>query len=253
MTWTLVGLKGTGKTNCATLLMSEAVKRGYIVFTNIHFFTYEQIPTAINRGMLTMRHDGKQYFKKPDEIVVCSKLSTLLMGLCDGVNAVTILDEAGISADSSRGTSKSTTTIKDINKIIRHFNSCFGLITQVRESMAPDLRERGNDCELNVVRLQNGGRMLECGKRDEYRDDAGEKHIYFPVIDRFGPLPLAQYPFDSNFPSGFEIDIDLKVALDKLSQFHSSLDIIGKDGAGRKVIEQMLLSPTKKTKKKKVT
>jgi len=57
------------------------------------------------------------------------------------------------------------------------------------------------------------------------------------VVSKFGPIPLAEYPFDSKFPSGFTIDVDLKEALDKLSTLTSTIDVVS--GQGRKIIESL--------------
>ena len=237
ITWNLLGLKGKGKTNVAAVLIKEAVDRGYWVYTNIHFFPLEQIPIAISKGRLAKRYDGKSYKRVPEEVVVCSSMKQLLLGLCEDKRKITILDEAGIHADSSVATSTSTRNVKQLNRVIRHFDSSFGLITQTKGSIPPDLREKGLDVELNVV-VRNNQRFLECGKRDEYRnEETGEVVAFFPVVSRFGPIPLAEYPYDSKFPSGFTIDIDLKQALDELSTLKSTLDVVS--GAGRKIIENL--------------
>ena len=237
ITWNLLGLKGKGKTNVASLLIKEAVDRGYHVYTNIHFFTLSQIPIAIGKGLLAKRHDGISYKKVPEEVHVCSSLRELLLGLCNEQKKVTILDEGGIHADSSSATSKSTRTIKQLNRIIRHFDSSFGIITQTKGSLPPDLREKGLDVELNVE-MRYGQRYLQCGKRGEYRDeDTGETKAFFPIVSTFGPLPLAEYPFDSKFPSGFSIDVDLKGVLDQLSKLPSTINVIS--GEGRKIIEEI--------------
>jgi hypothetical protein len=237
ITWTLLGLKGKGKTNVASVLVKEAVDRGFTVFTNIHFFSLEQIPTAIAKGLLAKRHDGKSYKKIPPEVVVVSSMKQLLLELCSERRKVTILDEAGIHADSSVAMGHSTRTIKQLNRVIRHFDSSFGLITQTKGSIPPDLREKGIDVETTVVRKREG-RYLECGKRSEYRDeDTGEVRAYFPVVSKYGPIPLAEYPYDSKFPSGFAIDVDLKVALDQLSTLNSTIDVIS--GKGKEIIESL--------------
>ena len=237
ITWTLLGLKGKGKTNVASAIIQEAIDRGFWVFTNIHFFPLDQVALAISKGLLATRHDGKSYKRVPPEVVVCSSMKQLLLELCSSRKKITILDEAGIHADSSIAMSHSTRTIKQLNRVIRHFDSSFGLITQTKGSIPPDLREKGLDVEMNVV-MRGRDRFLECGKRGEFRDeDTGEVRAHFPVVSKFGPIPLAEYPFDSKFPSGFTIDVDLKEALDKLSTLTSTIDVVS--GQGRKIIESL--------------
>jgi len=237
ITWNLLGLKGKGKTNVASVFVKEAVDRGYHVYTNIHFFDVEDVGKAINKGLLAKRSDGKAYKKVPEEVHVCSSLKELLLGLCSEHRKVTIIDEAGIHADSTSAMSKSTRTIKQLNRIIRHFDSSFGLITQTKGSISPDLREKGLDVELNVI-MTGSKRYLQCGKRSEYKDeDSGEIRAGFPIVSTFGPIPLAEYPYDSKFPSGFSIDVDLKDALDKLSKLRSTIDVVG--GRGYEIIKNL--------------
>ena len=247
ISWIVVGLKGTGKTNFAVVLMQEAIERGYHVYTNIHFFDIDQVPLAISRNKLPKRHDSKPYRKKPAEIHVCSTLSELLIGLCEPQRKVVILDEAGIHADSSNPMSTSTRNIKNISKIIRHFDASFGLITQTANMIPPDLRERTLDVEITIER--NGyERILSAGKRSTTYEDDGTQAIYFPTVDRFGPVPMAIYPYDGKFPSGFDINIDMKAVLDALSNEPNTMSIID-EGKGKKIIENLAKTSRKRRKR----
>ena len=94
-------------------------------------------------------------------------------------------------------------------------------------------------------------RILECGKRKGLRNqETGEWFVDFPIVSKFGPIPLAQYPVDGKFPSGFELDIDLKEALDILSREESTLDIV-EGGRGKEIIKMLKESPSKPRRRRK--
>ena len=84
-----------------------------------------------------------RYVARHQDIITVKKLSYALTGMINSgpKGKALILDEAGIHAPSDRATSKATKMIKDLNKVIRHFETCFILITQVKGSVPPDLRE----------------------------------------------------------------------------------------------------------------
>jgi hypothetical protein len=94
------------------------------------------------------------------------------------------------------------------------------------------------DYELEIKKI-HGQRLLFVGKRMEERDEKGRICIDFPVVKKFGPIPLSPLPQDGDFPSGFEIDIDLRKTLARLSHDKfSSLDI--SNGKGREIIQELI-------------
>ena len=247
----MVGSKGDGKTNGISVVLETLIEElGYEAWTNAHYFSFKNIPVAIEKGKLAESPIGHEYIEKPQQIHVVSKLSETLLGIINSGPRckITILDEAGIHASSGRSTSRETNTIKDLNKIIRHFESCFVLIAQVETDVPPNLREK--ECDYRLEMKKKGKHyVLEIGKKQEIKDDdTGKKYIDFPVVKRFR-MPLSKYPIDSLFPTGYEIDINLKETLDRLSEIGDSVEIMDK-GHGERIIREMLEETDKKKKPK---
>jgi len=234
----ITGSKGSGKTNLASVIMETLVALGYEVWTNIHFFKKENIKTAIEKKKLTKK-PGHIYISKPSEIHMVKSISETLLGIVNSIGGgkIVFLDEAGIHASSSNAQSKSTRTIKDLNKIIRHFESAFVLLTQTQGSVPPDLRENDVDYHFKVWK-KRWSYEFSIGKKKVVIDQDGKEHITFPVIKTFR-IPLSQYPCDGKFPTGFTIDIDLKEALDRLSAVEDSIEIMDK-GRGEDIIKQII-------------
>ena len=108
----------------------------------------------------------------------------------------------------------------------------------MKGSIPPDLREKDVDYHFRVKKI---GRVykVEIGVREvEVDDETGEEYITFPTKKSF-IIPLSKYPIDGKFPTGFEVDIDLKEMLDKLSEAEDSIELMDK-GLGQKIIEEMM-------------
>ena len=236
----ITGSKGDGKTNLGSVIQETLVENlGFYIWTNIHFFTSENVELAKKRGKLA-DVPGHIYVDKPEKVHVVKSLSELLLGIVDSVptSKVFLLDEAGIHADSSISTGKSTRTIKQLNRIIRHFECCFIILTQTKGSVPPDLREKDLDYHFKMKKTIQGY-IIEIGKKRVETDEfTGEEKITFPTIKRIR-VPLTRYPVDGKFPTGFSIDIDLKKALDRLSEVEDSIEMMDK-GKGREIILEMI-------------
>lgn len=239
-TITLLGGKGSGKTNTACVLMESLIKYGFTIYTNIHFFDLKDVGLAIAKHKLLKNID---YQEKHQNIHIVSSLSGMMHGLVFEGKKVVILDEAGIHASSSQPMSKTTVAIKQLTYIIRHFNACIVFIAQTKGSLPPDLREKLVDYEINVYRQS---RSMTLGKRSIAYDDYNVEYIDFPIVDEWAKIPHSTFPYDSNFPTGFEMDIDLKQTLGELSKLKSSMAVEGEEG--RKVVED-IIGKTKKKKK----
>jgi len=235
----ITGSKGDGKTNLGSVIQQTLIELlGFYVWTNMHFFTSKNIETAKKLGKLA-DIQGHVYVDKPEKVHVVKSLSELLLGIVDNVptGKVFVLDEAGIHADSSRATGKSTRTIKQLNRIIRHFECCFVILTQTKGSVPPDLREKDVDYHFRMKKIR-GEYILEIGKKKVESDElTGEEKIIFPTVKRIR-VPLTKYPADGKFPTGFSIDIDLKETLDVLSEFDDSIEVMHK-GKGKIAIEEL--------------
>lgn len=236
----VTGSKGEGKTNLAGVIKQTLVEiLGKAVWTNIHYFKIENVEKAKQIGKLA-DVKGHVYIPKPELIHVIKRLSEVILGVVESVleGKVFVLDEAGIHADSSIGTSKSTRTIKQLNRIIRHFDCCFIIITQTKGSVPPDLRKNDVDYHFKIKKTRQGY-ILRIGKKKVETDEfTGEEKITFPTVKTIR-VPLCKYPLDGKFPTGFKIDMDLKDALDRLSEVEDSIEMMDK-GKGREIILDMI-------------
>lgn len=236
----VTGSKGEGKTNMAGVIKQTLVEiLGFDIWTNIHYFKFENIEKAKKLGKLPDETEHI-YVPKPEQIHVVKNLSEVILGIIQSVHKgkIFVLDEAGIHADSSIATGKNTRTIKQLNRIIRHFDCCFIIITQTKGSVPPDLREKDVDYQFKIKKTRQGY-ILEIGKKKVEVDEfTGEEKISFPTVKKIR-VPLCKYPLDGKFPTGFNIDIDLKEALDRLSEVEDSIEMM--DGKrGKKIILEMI-------------
>ena len=236
----ITGPKGDGKTNLAGVIKQTLVEMlGKAVWTNIHYFKIENVEKAKQIGKLA-DVKGHVYIPKPELIHVIKSLSEVILGIVESFleGKVFVLDEAGIHADSSAATGKSTRTIKQLNRIIRHFDCCFIIITQTKGSVPPDLRKNDVDYHFRIKKTRQGY-IVEIGKKKSETDEyTGEEKITFPTVKKIR-VPLCKYPLDGKFPTGFKIDIDLKEALDCLSEVEDSIEMMDK-GRGKKIILDMI-------------
>lgn len=248
----ITGSKGDGKTNLGSVIQETLIELlGFYVWTNMHFFLSKNVEKAKKKGKLADM-PGHVYVDKPEKVHIVKSLSELLLGIVDSVptSKVFLLDEAGIHADSSHSSGKSTRTIKQLNRIIRHFECCFIILTQTKGSVPPDLREKDVDYHFRMRKTREGY-IVEIGKKRVETDEfTGEDKITFPTVKRIR-VPLTKYPVDGKFPTGFSIDIDLKEALDRLSEVGDSIEMMDK-GRGKKIILE-IIAEAKKGKKVKVT
>lgn len=244
----VTGSKGDGKTNLASIILQTLAEiLGYDSWTNIHYFKIENVPIAIAKNKLP-KIPGLVYMEKPQRIHVVKSLSEVLLGIVDSApnGKAFILDEGGIHADSSIATSKDTRTIKQLNRIIRHFECCFIIITQTKGSVPPDLREKDVDYHFKMKKTRFGY-LLDIGKKKVEVDEiTGDEKITFPSVKTVR-VPPTKYPYDGKFPTGFNIDINLKEALDRLSEVGDSVEMMD-NGEGREILLGMIDDKKKKQK-----
>ena len=243
----ITGSKGDGKTNLASIIQETLIELfGFYIWTNIHYFKSKNIELAKEKGRLA---EGHMYVDKPEKIQVVKTLSDLLIGIVNSVptSKVFLLDEGGIHADSSRATGKSTRTIKLLNRIIRHFECCFIILTPSKGNVPPDLRKNDVDYHFRMKKTRKEGYVVEIGKKKVESDEfTGEEKITFPTVKKIR-VPLTKYPVDGKFPMGFSVDIDLKEALDQLSEVEDSIEMMDM-GVGKEIILKMIDKKEKKEK-----
>jgi hypothetical protein len=241
---TLYGLPGAGKTNSACYMMQPCVEHGFYIYTNIHFFSYEDIGKAIKLGKLPA---GPMYIRKPEQIITVTKISDLLEGLLTTRKNTTFIDEGGFFATSTMGTSTKVRQLKELCYIIRHLNSSLLLIAQARGSIVPDLRKTLVKYQLDINRITDDNRQLVVSISEGYITDEGEKDVRFKTIDMIDGVPMSKLPWDGYFLPKFTFDIDLSDAFEELGEYNS-VEILKK---GPDIIRKLRAEASTKGKKKK--
>lgn len=227
----MLGQKGAGKSNTASVIIKDLSDMGYEIWTNIHFFEYKEIGKACNRGKLPK---GVQYQRVPGNVHTFSTLSELLYGLLEPGPKAVFLDEGGIVAHT--GTSKNTKTIKKLAYIIRHFDCALTLITQVATSVPPHLREELVDYQLKILK-EGKHRLLIIKEREVALDEFENEYINFRERKTYGHIPKSVLPYDGDFPSTLDFNIDLDKALAELGKLKSSIEVEEK---GKEIIDKLI-------------
>lgn len=226
----LLGQKGAGKSNAASVIIKELSDLGYEIWTNIHFFEYAEIGKACNRGKLPK---GVRYQRVPGNVHTFSTLSELLYGLLEPGPKAVFLDEGGIVAHT--GTSKNTKTIKKLAYIIRHFDCALTIITQVATSVPPHLREELVDFQLKINK-EGKRRLLIIKEREVALDEFENEYINFRERKTYGNIPKTILPYDGDFPSTLDFDINLDKALSELGKLKSSIEV---EERGKEILDKL--------------
>ena len=226
---TLLGLPGSGKTNVALYVGEKALDCGFYVYTNIHFFDFDEIGEACNKGLLPK---GVPYRRVPPEMVTVTKFSDLLINLLRTNKNIVILDEAGIFASSTAPMDKRVRELKELAYIIRHLRASFLLIAQSKTSMSPSLRSELVKYEMRIKKITPTYRILTIARAFPYFDDNGEEIVIFKQVGpAIGRIPLTRLPWDGFFIPKFDFDIRARDAFRELGE-RNSLKIRKKDDAG---------------------
>jgi len=77
---------------------------------------------------------------------------------------------------------------------------------------------------------------MSIGKRALSTDEYGNEFIDFPIEWEINNVPHSTFPYDSVFPTGFIMDMNLKEALSELSKLKSSIEV---EKRGIEVIERL--------------
>jgi hypothetical protein len=241
---TLLGHMGSGKTDKAVFFMEKAVQHGYHIFTNINFFSFDDIGKACNLGKL---RTGITYLKTPNEIHIVHKLSELLLGLFEHEKSIVVIDESALFVSSTASTSKRVRTLKQLTYIIRHLNASILFICQSKKSIVPELRSDLVTYQIRIRKVSENNRRMIISKPLAYLDESGEEVYDFQVIDTVDEIPCSQLPYDSKFLPVFKIDIDLNDLLDEMAD----LDSVAVMDQGADVIKKIMEKTKNKQQSKK--
>jgi hypothetical protein len=240
----IYGQMGTGKTNFSCFLMEKAISNyGYHIHTNIGFFKENNIEKAKKEKKLP-----ENVIKKPCNLHCFNKLSDLILELCKHEKNIVFIDEAGILASSSRSTSKTVRTMKELTYLIRHFNASIAFICQSPNSIVPDLRENLVDYRIKTFASIDYPYCIDIQEKRILEDEYGDDKTFFKSIDKIGNIEKTRLPLDSKFIPQLSIDIPIEKLLCEISQY-DSIDLKEK---APKVIEKLKFEDNKKSNKRYV-
>jgi hypothetical protein len=204
-----------GKTNVASWLMEMGVPLGYHFYTNLLFFSYDEIDEAIAENIL--KQEKEYYRRKPPEIHTVTTASELIRGLYETRKNITILDEAIFYAGAKRGTSKELRWLEELVTQIGKLDSSLVLIAQVKSKLARMLKEDLPSYELRVHKLSSEERIVEVWFNEPGTDEDECSH----KRDKWRHIPPSRYPFDTKAPAGFDFDINMEHFINRISKLNS--------------------------------
>ena len=234
------GKMRAGKSNLIAFIMEKAIEKGYYIYTNMHFFRFEQIKEAMAKNKLLK---GIHYRRKPQEIVTVTKCSQLLKKLFKTEKNITVLDETALFASSSMGTSKKVRWLKALTFTIGKLDSSLVLIAQDKGSVIPALRKTLVSYEMRVKKRGARNRWVDIYIMPEEVED---EMVEPKLIDTWYRLQPTKLPFDSKGLVKFEFDIDIEDFFNRIAEYNS-LDAITE---APRILEEMLKELEEDTKKK---
>jgi len=202
-----------GKTNLAWLIIFQAIKLGYDIYTNNLFFEENEIDQAIKEGLLKEPRD--YYIPVPKKVHIVTKASELILGLYSTRKNITILDEAIFYASAKRSTSRDVRWLEGFCTQIGKLDSSLVLIIQIKSKLASMFKGELPYHELRVHKLSDGKRTVEIF----FYEPGDDENI--PPIDTWNDVPLSKYPFDSIAPGGLEFNINMERFINKVSKLNS--------------------------------
>jgi len=209
----ITGNMGHGKTHFSVVLIEGASFNGYIVYTNVNFFKESSWEKAIEKGLLK---PDIEYRNLPKNVIICNKMSQLLVGLTKTSPNVVILDEAMIFAGFDRHGSKILRWFKDFVTQCRKLNTSVVLITQIKSQLTKMLREQ----------LEH----YECFCYKKGKDYIIKMDKFFPFdyerLDTIqGPRAkqtmISSLPYDTKSPASLQMDVDMEGFLGDASSYDS--------------------------------
>lgn len=203
-----LGNPGVGKTHAVVYLTHKATKHNFKVLNNICMFKKENIEEAKRLGWLKK---DKIYLEVPENYQYIPLASELIIKASQGQNNIVVIDEAGITASSSKALSNTSVQMKFLGFSIRKIGACLIIIAQDETSVVPTLRSALVSYKVNVIEQDNGRRDLQFLKAEKrFNAEKNINEVKFVKHDYRRGVPMVELPYDTVHPGGFIFDINLE-------------------------------------------
>jgi hypothetical protein len=219
---------GAGKSNYASVLIENASKLDYDIFTNMFFYEdKKRIQEAIEFGIL---EEDINYKPVPPNVHTVTTLSEALIKMGElrmkhkkDARFMLFLDESSMFASGDMALEKRGKWFKAFTRtIMRKLGGGMVLITQDSGSLLPLFRKDlpGAEIYIEVNRL-TGERIENVYMIETVNGIELERNF----VDKFRYIPRSTIPYDSKAPAKFEIDFDFDV-FTNIAGTMKSLDFI---------------------------
>jgi len=214
----VTGNPGVGKSHAVTYLCHRALDYGFNVLANICMFKKENIPEAKERGWLYKDID---YLEIPKNFQYVPLASELIIKASQGTNNIVVIDEAGITASSSKALSNTSVQMKYLGMSIRKIGACLIIIAQDEDTVVPLLRTKIVTYKAEILWDESTNRRdIQFYKVHKYyNEEKGKIDIKFvPYGKPFINVPYVYLPYDTVHPGGFIFDINLEALYQKIAK-----------------------------------
>lgn len=214
----ITGNPGVGKSHTATYLTHRALNYKFNVLNNICMFKKQSIPEAKRRGWLYKDID---YLEIPDNFQYLPTASELIINASKGNNNIVVIDEAGITASSSKALGNTAVQMKFLGMSIRKIGACLVLIAQDEDSVVPLLRSKIVSYKVEILHDEKTNRRdLQFYKAHKYfNEQKGKVDVkLLPHGKPFRNVPYVHLPYDTQHPGGFIFDINLEELYQKIAK-----------------------------------
>jgi hypothetical protein len=221
---------GAGKSNYSSVLIENASKLDYEIFTNIFFYTdKKRIQEAIDFGIL---EEDIEYKPVPSNVHTVTTLSEALIKMGHlriqrkhrkKPKFMLFLDESSMFASGDIALEKRGKWFKAFTRtIMRKLGGGMALITQDAGSLLPLFRKDLPGAEIYIEVNRITGERIENVYMIETVNGIDLERNF---VDKFRNIPRSTIPYDSEAPAKFEIDFDFD-AFTNIAGTMKSLDFI---------------------------
>lgn len=231
-----------GKSNLASYLMEKAIPLGFYIYTNLLFYSMNELKDAIGEGILKQKES--YYRRVPPEVNTKTRMSELILGLNSTAKNLSILDEALLYASSKKGATKDMRWFEGYITQSGKFRTATVLIAQAKSKLATLVKQDLPTYELKVFKVSDDNRYVEIWFNPP-DDKSGFEEPY--KLDTWYNIPATKYPYDTFAPAGFEFDIDMERFINRISKM-KTLEVRKKIPD---IIQEMQEDREEKNRKKK--